>query len=57
MKNEPELCVVCAWRQDCKKKFLRSQDVTLKCPDFSKDLEIKDLEKPDGKTKDSEPHT
>jgi len=49
METERTLCVVCAWRKDCQKKFLKSQDVTLKCPDFSRDLSIKNGESEDGK--------
>ena len=56
MSTEPSLCVVCAWRKDCQKKFLRDQDVTLKCPDFTRDVSIKDREKPDGKKEDSGDH-
>ncbi len=41
MNNEPALCVVCAWRKDCKKKFLQDKDVSLRCPDFTKDVQIK----------------
>jgi hypothetical protein len=50
MTKEPALCVVCAWRKDCQKKFLRSGEVTLRCPDFARDVSIKDEEKKDDPT-------
>ncbi len=43
MKANKEICVLCAWR-DCNKKFsISGRDV--RCPDFVKDLSIKE-EKP-----------
>ena len=33
------LCVVCAWRQNCQKKFKLSPG-TVRCPDFSRDLNL-----------------
>jgi hypothetical protein len=53
MNTEPSLCIICAWKKDCQKKFLRSKDVTLRCPDFTKDVSIKDREKLDDQKKDS----
>ncbi len=41
MSDEPTLCVVCAWREECKKKYLQGKDVSLRCPDFTRDLQIK----------------
>jgi len=39
-----EICVLCAWRENCSKKFsISGRDV--RCPDFAKDLSIKE-EKP-----------
>ena len=33
------ICLICAWRADCQKKFSMSgKDIN--CPDFSKDLSI-----------------
>ncbi len=40
MSDEPTLCVVCAWREECKKKYLHGKEVSLRCPDFTKDLQI-----------------
>jgi hypothetical protein len=47
MTTEHSTCVVCAWRKDCLKKFQKSKDVTMRCPDFSRDVSIKDTEKTD----------
>ncbi|HAM51226.1 MAG TPA: hypothetical protein DCP92_11255 [Nitrospiraceae bacterium] len=36
-------CAICAWRQDCKKKFtLSGRDI--RCPEFVKDLSIREPE-------------
>ena len=35
-------CVVCAWRENCAKKF-RVTDGGAHCPDFTRDVTIKDL--------------
>lgn len=40
MSDEPALCVVCAWRMDCKKKFLHGKEVSFRCPDFTRDALI-----------------
>ena len=34
-------CVVCAWREDCNKRFSVC-DGGSRCPDFSRDIRIKD---------------
>ncbi len=36
-----EACSICAWRADCKKKFSLSGK-NIRCPDFVRDLTIKD---------------
>jgi len=56
MVQEKTICVVCAWRQDCRKKFLRAQDASLKCPDFTKDVSIKEGVEPDVEKEDSTDH-
>ena len=35
-------CVICAWREKCAKRFSVS-DGGARCPDFSRDVSIKDL--------------
>jgi len=34
-------CYVCAWRENCKKRFSQSPDYAKRCADFSWDMEIK----------------
>ncbi|HOP86454.1 MAG TPA: hypothetical protein PLM71_00990 [Syntrophorhabdaceae bacterium] len=53
MTDEVTLCVVCAWRKDCQKKFSTSSDIKLRCPDFTRDLSIKNLEKESDKEEDT----
>ncbi|MBT1071205.1 hypothetical protein [Pelotalea chapellei] len=36
-------CAVCAWRENCSKKFCVS-DGGARCPDFSRDISIKDAD-------------
>jgi hypothetical protein len=37
MGSGPEICVVCAWRESCQKKFsLSGRDI--RCPDFVRDV-------------------
>ncbi len=40
MAKNRQMCVICAWRENCKKKF-SYKDGQLNCPDFSEDLKIK----------------
>ena len=40
--DERKLCVTCAWRENCQKKY--SLEGNLHCPDFVKDLTIKEEE-------------
>ncbi len=53
MSDEPPVCTICAWRKDCQKRFLKSREIKLRCPDFAKDLSIKNTEKADAEKKDS----
>lgn len=36
-------CAVCAWRETCSKRFCVSDGGT-RCPDFSRDVSIKDAD-------------
>ena len=38
----PQRCAVCAWRENCSKRF-SIQDNGSRCPDFSRDVSIKDI--------------
>ena len=35
-----DLCLVCAWRRDCKKRF--KSEGRVQCQDFSRDVSIKE---------------
>ena len=37
--QEPEICLVCAWRQDCLKKFSLAHGQ--RCLEFTRDLTLK----------------
>lgn len=41
MAEKVEICVVCAWRATCQKKFSVSGK-NMRCPDFVKDVTVKD---------------
>ena len=47
IEDKVHMCVVCAWRGDCKKKFAIQKDPNPRCADFSRDVSIKS--KPDPK--------
>lgn len=36
-----KLCVVCAWRVNCAKRFNMADSATLHCPDFTEDLALR----------------
>ena len=36
-------CAVCAWRENCSKRFC-IPDGGARCPDFTRDISIKDIE-------------
>lgn len=38
--EEKTLCVVCAWRETCQKKFSFSSSGNVKCPDYTRDLTL-----------------
>jgi hypothetical protein len=44
MGTEKKYCAICAWRGSCQKKFSVSTDASgnVHCPDYSRDLSIKD---------------
>ncbi len=44
MAKKADICVVCAWRADCQKKFsVSGRDI--RCPDFVRDLSLPKDEK------------
>ena len=46
MGNEKRYCAICAWRGSCQKRFSVATDAQgfVHCPDYSRDLSIKDTE-------------
>lgn len=40
MVEDIEICVICAWRADCQKKFSVSGK-NVRCPDFVRDVSVK----------------
>jgi len=36
--------MICAWRKTCLKRFSIAQDEAFQCPDFTRDVTIKDIE-------------
>jgi hypothetical protein len=41
MDDDRTLCVVCAWRLTCNKKFLMDGSTTTRCPEFTRDVTLK----------------
>lgn len=54
-KRGRQSCAVCAWRENCAKKFC-VRDGGAHCPDFTRDISIKDVaedeEKGEGESSD-----
>ena len=44
MGTEKQYCSICAWRQNCQKRFSILTDATgcVRCTDYSRDLSVKD---------------
>ena len=42
---DAKICVVCAWRENCQKKYSIAKSGTVNCPDFTRDLSIRSGEK------------
>jgi len=49
-ENKVQCCVVCAWRENCARKF-SIPDGGARCVDFSRDISIKDPVKPESNEK------
>ncbi|MFH1137882.1 MAG: hypothetical protein V1816_17575 [Pseudomonadota bacterium] len=41
MTDDKTICAVCAWRQDCLKRFRYESSNQLRCPDYTRDMTIK----------------
>ena len=51
IESKKEICVLCAWRESCQKKFsISGKD--MRCADFVRDLSIPDEQKEKDKGKD-----
>jgi hypothetical protein len=48
MESNRTVCVICAWRQTCNKKFSMDGATTTKCPEFTRDVTLP-VEKEDDK--------
>lgn len=42
MGDERTICVICAWRQTCNKKFSMDGATTTRCPDYTRDITLQD---------------
>jgi hypothetical protein len=44
MGTQKRYCSICAWRENCQKKYSVTTDAagSVHCPDYSRDLSIKD---------------
>jgi hypothetical protein len=44
MSSEKKYCAICAWKVNCQKRFSVATDAQgcVRCPDYSRDLSIKD---------------
>jgi len=40
MTDDKSICVVCAWRQNCNKKFSIANAPVKRCPDYVRDLTL-----------------
>jgi len=40
MENNRTICVICAWRLTCNKKFSMDGATTTRCPEFTKDVTL-----------------
>ena len=41
MTSDKTICVICAWRQACNKKFSMDGASTTRCPDYTRDVTLK----------------
>ena len=40
MEGEKTICVICAWRLTCNKKFSMDGSTTSRCPEFTRDVTL-----------------
>ena len=41
MENGHTICVTCAWRQTCNKKFSMDGATTTRCPEYTRDVTLR----------------
>ncbi len=41
MQDEKTICVMCAWRLTCNKKFSMDGTTTTRCPEYTRDITLK----------------
>jgi hypothetical protein len=41
MEDNRTICVMCAWRQTCNKKFSMDGATTTRCPEYTRDVTLK----------------
>ncbi len=41
MNSQRTICVMCAWRQACNKKFSMDGATTTRCPEYTRDVTLK----------------
>ncbi len=41
MENDRSLCVICAWRQTCNKKFTVDGATSTRCQEYTRDITLK----------------
>ena len=39
---EKRSCIVCAWRENCQKRFTSSPDIALRCPEYVRDVTLRE---------------
>jgi hypothetical protein len=42
MENGKTICVLCAWRQACNKKFVMDGATTTRCAEYTRDITLKE---------------
>lgn len=40
-EDSRKLCLNCAWRENCAKRFSMDDSTTLHCPDYSEDITLR----------------
>ena len=44
-EDKRKLCLSCAWRANCAKRFSMENSTTLHCPDYTEDVSLRKAEK------------